>query len=473
MTKEPKNPYEYDPFNPRKNTPRNKNETWKQRNERLSDTCNDPTCMICRPERGWRGDMSYLISFIKSFPPNDPNTVRARALFLQKTGRMWSEDEEENQRNSRLDAETASRRMMENMVKRYKESVAYKGSFTEESEDEKKLKSLFPHVEKYVKEYPDSDFSAVIGQDQATAEIRSLIQDQVKHAELFAAYKMKMPKGVLLYGPPGCGKTAFARTAAAELSRVQGSKVPLLIVTPADLLDPFIGGTEKNIKNLFDWASLYFKVHNARPLIFIDEAEILFPDRTNPSVPNWQKGDVAAFLQALDGFDGGGAFLMLATNRPDTIDEAILRPGRCDIKIRMRRPDAEAAYRILKYYFEKADLPLQDSIEDLIFTAVESCYNPETIIGRSLRVDFKKKEVKEFEAFTFANIVSGALLESIPHRAAFLAFQRDKAEGKVTGITVADVLQTVARIIEENKDLDHSLSVKEFMDDLNEKHGDD
>jgi SpoVK/Ycf46/Vps4 family AAA+-type ATPase len=326
-------------------------------------------------------------------------------------------------------------------------------------------------VADYIVPAPEQAFDDIVGNDEALEQLRDAIQAPIKYKDLYAAYGMKMPKGALLSGPPGCGKTMFARAAAAEMKALYGKDVEFISISGSELQSMFVGETEGRIKAIFTFAREY-KAHHGHPLlVFMDEAEVLLPDRTGRvrRVAPWEESQVATFLAEMDGMQESGAFMLLATNRPEVIDQAVLRDGRCDFKIVVKKPTAAAIELIIVKNF--AGVPLgDDKLEALVFAAVESLFDPHRIIleAHAIGVDLKEHRFKDRGAkhFLLEHIVSGAMAASIPNRAKRYAFMRDKASGKVTGVNVSDVIKAVNDLFEENKGLDHSFALEEWKADV-------
>ena len=208
-------------------------------------------------------------------------------------------------------------------------------------------------------------------------------------------------------------------------------------------------------------------------LIFIDEAEVLLPDRNGfggRPVRGFEQNQVAAFLTEMDGIQESGAFVLLATNRPEAIDQALLRDGRIDLKIKVERPTFEAAETLTIKVFK--DVPTQESSESLAFAALESMFDPHKIIrdGQAVGLDFEKREVKDLGHLHFClhHIISGAMLAGLPARAKRHAFARDKTTGVFVGVTTGDVLQAVNEVFNENENLDHSYAMEEFRVSMQE-----
>jgi SpoVK/Ycf46/Vps4 family AAA+-type ATPase len=326
-------------------------------------------------------------------------------------------------------------------------------------------------IKKFIITAPDQDFDDIKGNEDALASLRDAIEAPAKYADLYRAYGMSMPKGALLSGPPGCGKTMFARAAASEMRRLYGLK-EFISISGGELQTMFVGATEALIKDLFTYAREYQHSNGHPLLIFIDEAEVLLPDRTGRvrRVAPWEESQVATFLAEMDGMQASGAFVLLATNRPEVIDSAVLRDGRCDFKVVVRRPTAEAVEHIVRTSLEKC--LLKDNLEDLVFAAVESIYDPHKIIVDAERLTFElSKEgwsVKrgDHAHFRLEHIISGAIAAGIGRRATLSAFARDKAEGTAHGITTSDVIAAVNTVFEENKGLTHEYAWTEFVDAL-------
>ncbi|MEK7342461.1 MAG: AAA family ATPase [Pseudomonadota bacterium] len=326
-------------------------------------------------------------------------------------------------------------------------------------------------VERWLVEAPDQKFDDIVGNDAALEQLRDAIEAPVRHKAVYDAYGMRMPKGALLSGPPGCGKTMFARAAASEMRRLYGGKVEFVSISGSELQSPFVGMTEGYIKAIFTFAREYRKFHGHPLLVFMDEAEVLLPDRTGRvrRVAPWEESQVATFLAEMDGIVESGAFILLASNRPEVIDQAVLRDGRCDFKIIVQRPTPEAIEVILRKNFAGI-LVADGSMEQLVFAAVEGLLDPAKILmeGHAIKIDLAEQTAKDVlrKHFLLEHIVSGAMAASIPMRATRHAFARDKLTGEAKGVTVADVLQAVNDLFEENKGLEHSFALNDFKAEL-------
>lgn len=329
-------------------------------------------------------------------------------------------------------------------------------------------------VEDWLITAPEQSFEDIIGNEEALEQLRDAIRAPVEHKELYEAYSMKMPKGALLSGPPGCGKTMFARAAASEMRKLYGDKVEFISISGSELQTMFVGQTEAYIKSIFTFAREYKDYHGHPLLVFMDEAEVLLPDRTGRvrKVAPWEESQVATFLAEMDGIQESGAFMLLATNRPEVIDQAVLRDGRCDFKITVKRPTQEAIQVIVENNFKGVLLGKGQKLSDLVFAAVESLFDPHKILVEAhlIGVNVEEQEVKhDHKHFPLEHIISGAMAASIPRRSVRYAFARDKAAGKANGVTVEDVIKAVNDIFEENKRLDHAFALNEFREQFFEE----
>lgn len=340
--------------------------------------------------------------------------------------------------------------------------------------------AAYTEARKAVKEYilevnHDTAWDDVIGNDDARAALIEAIEEPKLHPELYKHYGMKPPKGVLLFGPPGCGKTMFAKAAAAAVGRVYGAKAEVMVINGPAIQSPYVGVTEQKIRAIFLFAREYAKQHKHPLTVFFDEAEVLFPDRTGRTrrVSPWEESQVAQFLAEMDGLNTLGAFVILATNRPEAIDEALLRDGRCDRKIKVDRPTKSAVEHILRKTL--TGIPMGAQIDDLVMAGAESFFNPHYVIheGHIISGLISEKGVSSIKNvavnFCLEHIVSGAMVTSVASRAKSRAFARDRASGEMGGLQVPDVLAAVKQIFEENKTLEHSFAIKEFVDGLHIK----
>ena len=262
----------------------------------------------------------------------------------------------------------------------------------------------------FLGETPNIKYSQIGGLDETLDRIRDVVELPYKEPELFAQIRLKAPKGVLLYGPPGCGKTLIGKAVATE------NDFTFFNVKVADILSKWVGESENMIKALFRKAR-----ENAPSIIFFDEFDALGTTRGQQDSAGVQKNIIAQILSEMDGIDTlKDVYILGATNRPDMIDPALLRPGRFDEVIEIQRPNKQAAMQIINIYLTP-DLPIQKAYIDAHGGNKEKALEAmkaeliEELYGDNKWVEFKlDPEAKEsVKTIKRKDIISGALVESI------------------------------------------------------------
>ena len=329
-------------------------------------------------------------------------------------------------------------------------------------------------IEKYLLQTKhETKWTDVIGNEEARRALVEAIEEPKLQAELYSYYGMKPTKGCLLFGPPGCGKTMFAKAASGAMAKVYGTEAQVLVISGPSIQSKFIGETEETIRDIFLYAREYRKFYGHPLVVFFDEADALFPDRTGRfrRVAPWEESQVAQFLAEMDGMEDCGAFVILATNRPETLDEALLRDGRCDRKIEVKRPTRQAAEIIIRQSL--SSVPLADELESLVMAGVESIFDPHYVLAEGhillAKLNLRTSELtskQEAVNFCLEHIVSGAMLAGLASRAKSRAFRRDKERGTRSGLMVEDMILAVREIFEENKALEHGFAMREFIESL-------
>ncbi|OEU89398.1 AAA family ATPase [Streptomyces abyssalis] len=317
-----------------------------------------------------------------------------------------------------------------------------------------------------LEEVPDIDYAKIGGLRGQIEQIRDAVELPYLHPDLFKEHELRPPKGVLLYGPPGCGKTLIAKAVANSLAKKvaevtgkpQGKSYFLNIKGP-ELLNKYVGETERHIRLVFQRARE--KASEGTPVIvFFDEMDSLFRTRGSGVSSDVENTIVPQLLSEIDGVEGLENVIVIgASNREDMIDPAILRPGRLDVKIKIERPDAEAAKDIFSKYLT-ANLPLHAddvsehggntnaAVDAMIQSVVEQMY-AESEENRFLEVTYANgdKEVLYFKDFN-----SGAMIENIVGRAKKMAIKAYLDQNQ-KGLRVSHLLAACVDEFKENEDL--------------------
>lgn len=316
-----------------------------------------------------------------------------------------------------------------------------------------------------LEEVPDVTYDRIGGLGEQVEILRDAIELPYMHPDVFAEHQLSPPKGILLYGPPGCGKTLIAKAVANSLARRIGERTGrdtsayFLNVKGPELLNKYVGETEHKIREVFKRARE--KASEDVPVvIFFDEMDSLFRMRGSGVSSDMEATVVAQFLSEIDGVESLNNVIVIgASNRQDLIDPAVLRPGRLDLKVKVNRPDKEAAHEIFTKYLLR-DLPFHASAQEhygadpakitdgMIRDTIEDMYSQEED-NKFLEVTYAKGER---EIFYFKDFSSGAMIENIVARAKKMAVKRfiDHAE---RGIRLEDLKQAVRDEFKENEDL--------------------
>jgi proteasome-associated ATPase len=316
-----------------------------------------------------------------------------------------------------------------------------------------------------LEEVPDIKYTDIGGLHNQIEQIQDAVELPVLHPELFKEHKLRAPKGVLLYGPPGCGKTliakAVANSIAQKLSHLTSKEMRsfFLHVKGPELLNKYVGESERQIREVFKKAKE--KADDGYPVIvFFDEMDALFRTRGTGISSDVESTIVPQFLSEIDGVERLRNVIVIgASNRQDLIDPAVLRPGRLDVKIKIDRPDKSAAKDIFSKYLI-IDLPWHP--EELERDGGDTAKTVERMINVTVESMYALSEENQFLEVTYGNgdketfylkdFSSGALMEGIVSRAKKYAIKRLLAQGE-RGIKAEDLLKAVRDEFKEHEDL--------------------
>lgn len=349
----------------------------------------------------------------------------------------------------------------------------------EKLEDRKSAKHVLDEV-------PKVTWEQIGGQSEAISAIRKAIEYPLLHAKTFEQFKFSQPKGFLLYGPPGCGKTLIGQAAAGSLAKMVAESKPMegeaegrrspvtsgafLHVKGPEILNMWLGESERMVRDLFAQARARRK-EGALPFIFIDEAESILGTRRAMRSFNISNTLVPMFCSEMDGIESlSDVVIILASNRPDLIDPAVLRPGRIDRKIKVSRPQRESSAEILKLYLTD-DLPLDANmvagrggdkrrvLASVIDEVVEAIFR-RTDENRLLFIRLRSGQSKVLYR---GDLVSGAILSSIVQRAKEKAIDRTIQAGQPVGLLAQDLLDAVGEEFREGEMLPPDDAAEEWL----------
>ena len=314
-----------------------------------------------------------------------------------------------------------------------------------------------PEVEDLLlEEVPDISYADIGGLDTQIEEIADAVELPFLYSDLFAEHQLPAPKGILLYGPPGCGKTLIAKAVANSLAKKVAEKTGgekgrsyFINIKGPELLNKYVGETERQIRLVFQRARE--KSEEGWPVIvFFDEMDSMFRTRGSGISSDMESTIVPQLLAEIDGVEGLRNVIVIgATNREDLIDPAILRPGRLDVKIKIERPNEVAAQQIFAQYLTD-EIPIAPGalIPEMIRTTVAEMYRSDEA-NQFLEVTYQNGDK---EILYYKDFASGAMIENIVRRAKKLAIKRVIAGG-ARGVCLQDLLDSIKQEYKEHEDL--------------------
>lgn len=295
-------------------------------------------------------------------------------------------------------------------------------------------------------------------------EIKEAIIEPYQQKEMYAFYGRKPVKGILLWGPPRCGKTLLVQALSSAIAEAFGATAMtsgFIYIKGPEILSKYVSVAEARIKGLFARAKDHFKEHGYPAVIFIDEAEAILSKRGTGISSDIERTTVPAFLSEMDGLSETGAIVILATNRQDILDPAVVAEGRIDRKIHITRPDFTAAQDIFGVHLRPVPLANGSPRETLATTGAKELFAPSKVMYRITR---KGKGPIDF---TLGHLCSGGMIAEVVQSAITYAMRREKA-GQIPehcgrGILQEDIVKAAQRAYEQNRHLNHTDDLQKFV----------
>lgn len=300
------------------------------------------------------------------------------------------------------------------------------------------------------------------GCEEAKLALRQALEYPLLYPKLYSFYKRKPSKGVLLYGPTGCGKTMLIRAAAVSVAKAHGkvaTKTGLIMVKGPELLSKWVGTTEERIRGLFRRGRDHFREHKYPPLLVIDEAEALLQTRGTGRSSDVNLTIVPQFLSEMDGVEDSPVMVVLLTNRPDMIDPAAVRPGRIDRHIKVPRPTQGTAKDIFGLHLRSVPLYNADP-EEVVDLCIEHVFQKQKVLYR-----VRSRQATKPLFFTLADCLNGAMIKAIIDIAVDIALEKDRiSQGEPKGVGTDDFVAAVQKQYEEQIDQNHRFDLEDFFE---------
>lgn len=311
------------------------------------------------------------------------------------------------------------------------------------------------------------DWKDIGAVDEAKHELISALETPFTHADIFTFFNKDRVKGVLLWGRPGNGKTLLGRASAGAMARMHGKEAQqsgFIYIKGPEILDKFVGESEERIREAFAFGREHFKKFGYPAILFLDEADALLIRRGMRTAAGMEQTIVPMFNAEMDGIEDSGVFVILATNRADILDPAIIRPGRIDRKIYIAPPTKENAPEIWSIHMKRAPLAKGVSKEQIIQATNDALYSDQYPL---YYIDSPKGR----STFSLGNLVSGAIIAGVVERASSIAIDRnvaaqdsDPKSFKLDGLRQEDFTNALAAMVKEQYGMNHFDEIREFME---------
>jgi proteasome-associated ATPase len=302
------------------------------------------------------------------------------------------------------------------------------------------------------------DWDDIGGCTEAKAELRKALELPYKNIEVFDFFKKKRIKGAILWGRPGMGKTLLGRACAGTIARVhkaESTATGFIYIKGPEILSKWVGEPEAALRGVFDQSRLHFKRYGYPAVIFFDEGDALLTRRGTRTAAGMEQTIIPQFCAEADGLEESGAFILIATNRMDILDPAVIRPGRIDRKFHVEPPTLETAMEIFNIHMR--NVPVTESKDKLIDAANKKLFS----LAYPL---YKLETTKGPQIFTLGDLASGAMIAGLVERAISCAIDRNLNNIKLDGVSGVDFDNALTAIHREQFGLNHFDEIREFVE---------
>lgn len=303
----------------------------------------------------------------------------------------------------------------------------------------------------------------IAGLEDAKAQLIEIIETPYTRPDVYKFYNQPLPKGVLLYGPPGCGKTRIAMAVANSMAKIHGNanyQSGFIHVKGPELLTKWVGDTEAEIRALFATGREHYRKHGYPATMFIDEGDAILPTRGSGKSSDVEKTSVPMFLSEMDGMASTNMLILIATNQPRSLDPAVTREGRIDRHIKISRPNKNNIGQYVKVHMAKRPLQKGLYVDDIVDVIASEIYSDKFNICKITHQD-------NTFLFGMKDIVTGAMVSGLVSQATSIAMKRDLSSksGANTGLSVRDFEQSIQTVFKQHLDQNMSFDLEEYCEE--------